>query len=83
MFHLGCEFGKGLCHAICALGKGSKLKHAHGSIPDDGLGISQGPLEGLQGVGANVQSLQAALTSADCLIVGMNEPSSSSTGACL
>ena len=47
IFYLGCEVGKGLCHTIGALGEGRKLENAHGSVPDDGLGIGQGILEGL------------------------------------
>ena len=57
-FHLGCELSKSLSNAVGALGESRELEDPHGTVPDDGLGIAQGVLEGLQGVWADVQTLQ-------------------------
>lgn len=60
LYHLAAQFCQGLRHSKGALGELLKLKHTHGAVPDDGLGVSKSPLEGLQGVGANIQSLKAS-----------------------
>ena len=39
-----------------SLGELGELEDSHGSVPDNGLGISQGLVEDVQGLGANVQT---------------------------
>lgn len=55
---LAGDLSQGVGNAQGTLGKRLKLKHAHGSIPHHSLHIRQGILEGLDGVGADVQTLE-------------------------
>ena len=48
MKYLAAEFCQGFGDPKGTLGKLLEFKNAHGTIPDDGLGICQSSLEGLQ-----------------------------------
>jgi len=41
---------------VSALSEGIELEDTHGAVPDDGLGISEGTLEGLDGLRPNVEA---------------------------
>lgn len=56
--YLAAELCQGFSNPEGTLGKLLILEDTHRAVPDDGLGVCQGPLEGLQGVRANVQTLQ-------------------------
>ena len=39
-----------------SIGELGELEHSHGSVPDDGLGVGQGLVEDLEGLGADVET---------------------------
>ena len=68
-----CITCKGLCNAKCSLGKLLKLEDTHGSIPDYSLAVCQGPLESLETVRSNIETLHnKPIFKISCLIKGCN-----------
>ena len=53
---LGAQVGQGVGDAVGAGGELVELEHAHGAVPDHGLAVGQGFLEGLERIGADIQT---------------------------
>mmetsp|Transcript_2844 Transcript_2844/g.6236 ORF Transcript_2844/g.6236 Transcript_2844/m.6236 type:complete len:286 (+) Transcript_2844:1154-2011(+) len=53
---LGGDLSQLVGNAHSALGKLGELEHTHGAVPDHGLGVIQGLVEQLNGLGANVKT---------------------------